>query len=81
MEQFKLSTGQRVNRVLLGSVLIVATMLAGPAPLGAIALLPLLATYPIFAGIFGYDPLSRIPDIVFQRSIQTVHHPRPGHSH
>lgn len=48
---------QRGNRILFGSALIAVSLFAPVAPLGWVALLPLLATYPIFAGLYGYDPL------------------------
>jgi hypothetical protein len=54
----ELTVMQRVNRVLIGAVMIIATMAAPIAPLGLLAVLPLIATYPIFAGMFGYDPLT-----------------------
>lgn len=52
-----LKTSQRINRILFGTALIVFTMLVSVNPLGWIAVLPLLATYPVFAGIYGYDPV------------------------
>ena len=57
MNNENLTTIQRINRILFGAALIVATMLVTVAPLGWFAILPLLATYPIFAGIYGYDPV------------------------
>ena len=60
MNYQNLTTNQRLNRIFIGSVLIVSTMLIGLVPLGWFAVLPLLATYPIFAGIYGYDPVSDI---------------------
>ena len=53
----ELSTLQRINRILIGAVMIITTMVLPVAPLGYLALLPLVATYPVFAGMFGYDPL------------------------
>ena len=53
-----LTVMQRINRILIGAVMIIATMAAPVTPLGWLALLPLLATYPIFAGMFGYCPLT-----------------------
>ena len=62
---------QRVNRVSLGSVVILFTMLVNYSPLGLLATLPLLATYPIFAGIYGYDPVRHF--LVTQtRELKTV---------
>lgn len=54
----ELNVMQRVNRILIGAVMIISTMAAPFAPLGWLAVLPLIATYPIFAGMFGYDPLT-----------------------
>lgn len=58
MNYTALTTRQRIDRILLGSALIVSTMSLTFSPLGGFALLPLVATYPIFAGIYGYDPLT-----------------------
>ena len=55
-----LSHSQRLNRIFTGAVLIVSTMLISVNPLGWFAVLPLLATYPLFAGIYGYDPVADI---------------------
>lgn len=55
-----LTLSQRMNRILLGAALIVVTMLINALPLGMYALLPLLATYPIFTGIYGNDPVLQI---------------------
>ena len=57
MKYENLNVGQRLNRILLGFALILFTMLASAAPLGWYAILPLLATYPIFTGIYGNDPV------------------------
>jgi hypothetical protein len=54
----ELNVLQRINRVLVGAVMIIATLVAPVTPLGWLALVPLIATYPIFAGLFGYDPLT-----------------------
>jgi len=76
----ELSVVQRVNRVLVGAVMIVATMLAPFAPLGWLAVLPLLATYPIFAGMFGYDPLSTYIEREAGKAIRTLGHYHDGHT-
>ena len=57
MSYENLNGGQRINRILLGAALILFTMLVSVTPLGWYALLPLLATYPIFTGIYGSDPV------------------------
>lgn len=59
MNTQELNIHERINRIGLGAVLIVFTMLVPVAPLGWLAILPLIATLPIFAGMFGYDPVSR----------------------
>lgn len=73
----------RVNRVLIGAVMIIVTMLLPVAPLGLLALLPLIATYPIFAGMFGYDPLTSYLEYEAGKAIHRVagYHGghRPGH--
>ena len=54
-EQTELSTTSRVFRIVAGSILIGITMNA-TGHLGFLALLPLLAIYPIATGIVGEDP-------------------------
>ena len=80
----ELTVMQRVNRVLIGAVMIIATMAAPIAPLGLLAVLPLIATYPIFAGMFGYDPLSSLLEHEAGKAIHRVasHHigHKPRHS-
>lgn len=77
----ELNTMQRVNRVLIGAVLIIATMVAPVTPLGLLALLPLLATYPIFAGMFGYDPLTSYLEYEAGKAIHKVAGFHHGHTH
>ncbi|WP_455202041.1 hypothetical protein [Kaarinaea lacus] len=57
MNYENLTVSQRLNRILLGAAMIVFTMLTSATPLGWLAILPLLATYPVFAGIYGTDPV------------------------
>ena len=57
MDNKELSVIERVSRIVIGTGMIVFTLVVNLIPLGLIALLPLLATYPIFAGIYGYDPV------------------------
>ena len=57
MNYENLSVSQRLNRILFGAAMIIFTMLASATPLGWFAILPLLATYPIFTGIYGTDPV------------------------
>lgn len=59
MNHTELNLIERVSRIVIGTGLIVFTLLVNVTPLGLFALLPLLATYPIFSGIYGYDPLAR----------------------
>ena len=75
----ELNTVQRVNRVLIGAVMIIATMAAPVAPLGLLALLPLIATYPIFAGMFGYDPLTSYLEFEAGKAIHKVADLHTGH--
>ena len=58
MKYENLNGGQRLNRIIFGFALILFTMLTSTAPLGWYAILPLLATYPIFSGIYGNDPVA-----------------------
>ena len=75
----ELSVAQRVNRILIGSVMIIATMLAPFAPLGWLAVLPLLGTYPIFAGMFGFDPLTTYFEHQAGKAIHNLRHYHNGH--
>ena len=59
MNTYKLSNNERINRIGVGAVLIIFTMMTPVAPLGWLAILPLIATLPIFCGLFGYDPVSK----------------------
>lgn len=76
MNYANLTTNQRINRVLFGAALIIFTLLVNVAPLGWFALLPLLATYPIFAGIYGTDPATGLA----KRGYAAVSH-SIGHLH
>ncbi|WP_455222440.1 YgaP family membrane protein [Kaarinaea lacus] len=58
MNHTELSQVERVSRIVIGTGLIVFTMLVNILPLGLFAVLPLIATYPIFSGIYGYDPVT-----------------------
>ena len=75
----ELTVVQRVNRILFGAVLIIATMAAPVAPLGWLAVLPLIATYPIFAGMFGYDPLTSFLEHESGKAIHRVAGLSVGH--
>lgn len=59
MNTYKLNNNERINRVGVGAALIIFTMLAPVSTLGWLAILPLVATLPIFCGLFGYDPVSK----------------------
>jgi len=52
----ELNTAARVRRVAIGSIFIGIVMNAS-GPLGYLAVLPLLAIYPILTGLFGEDPI------------------------
>jgi hypothetical protein len=75
----ELTVMQRVNRVLIGAVIIIATMAAPIAPLGWLAVLPLIATYPIFTGMFGYDPLTSFFEYQAGKAIHRVADYHIGH--
>ena len=77
----ELNTMQRVNRIMIGAVMIIATMAAPLSPLGLLALLPLIATYPIFAGMFGYDPLTSYFEYEAGKAIHKVAGVHFGHTH
>jgi hypothetical protein len=75
----ELTVVQRVNRILIGAVMIIATMAVPVVPLGLLALLPLIATYPIFAGMFGYDPLSAVIEFQAGKAIDRAAAHRTGY--
>lgn len=52
-----LDRSSRVLRAVVGSALITCTMMATTTPLGWVALLPLIAIYPIFTAITAWDPI------------------------
>ena len=58
MDNTELNVIERVSRIVIGTGLIVFTLSVNIIPLGLLAVLPLLATYPIFAGLYGYDPVT-----------------------
>lgn len=57
MDNTELNVIERISRIVIGTGLIVFTLVANVTPLGLLALLPLLGTYPIFSGLYGYDPV------------------------
>ena len=57
MDNTELNAVERASRIVIGTGLIVFTLAVNITPLGLLALLPLLATYPIFSGLYGYDPV------------------------
>ena len=77
MKNENLSWSQRLNRIAFGAALIVFTMLVNALPLGLYALLPLLATYPIFSGIYGNDPVKRFA----RQGVLSVAHAAAEHLH
>jgi len=54
-----LTTGARAARLVVGTALIAAVMSAHGA-LGLLAVLPLIAIYPIFTGAIGWDPVREL---------------------
>ena len=52
----ELNTAARVSRIAIGSIFIGIVMNTA-GPLGYLAVLPLLAIYPILTGLFGEDPI------------------------
>ena len=83
MNTYKLNNSERVNRVGVGAMLILFTMLAPTAPLGWVAVLPLIATLPIFCGLFGYDPVSKFVSRELSHLVHSVSHHgahKPRHS-
>jgi len=59
MENTELNVTERVSRIVIGTGMIIFTLAVTVTPLGLFALLPLFATYPIFSGLYGYDPVSQ----------------------
>ena len=59
MDKCKLNNIERINRVGLGAALIIFSMLITTGAMGLMAVLPLIATLPIFSGLFGYDPVCK----------------------
>lgn len=57
LQHSTLSWTERNARIAAGAALIGATMATNGSTLGWIALLPLLAVYPIMTGIAGFDPV------------------------
>lgn len=74
MNTQELNIHARVNRIGIGALLILFTMLAPAGPLGWLAVLPLIGTLPIFAGMFGYDPVSEFVHREFTHLAQAVRH-------
>jgi hypothetical protein len=81
MQTYKLNTVERINRIGIGAVLILFTMVAPTTALGWLAVLPLFATLPIFCGIFGYDPVSKfVSNQLSQFAYSVKHTHKPRHS-
>ena len=55
--QGDLTSSQRYARAIASLVLIFYTMLTNTPTLGLVALLPLIAIYPMFSAVVGWDPL------------------------
>ncbi|WP_455208437.1 hypothetical protein [Kaarinaea lacus] len=50
----------RIANVVVGSGLIVTTMLANVAPLGVMAVLPLIGAALVLVGVYGENPISGV---------------------
>jgi hypothetical protein len=48
----------RIANVVVGSGLIIATMIASAAPLGVMAVLPLIGATLVLVGVYGESPIS-----------------------
>ena len=81
MNRNELTTSERANRIILGAVLILVAMLTPTTPLGWIAVLPLVGTLPVFAGIFGFDPVSGFIRKEIQKISRALHHGGGHHPH
>ena len=79
MMTFELSNGQRTSRAVVGAGLILYTMSVPVSPLGLLALLPLIATYPIFTAMFGVDPIAGFIKLEIGRLVDAVTHHHGGH--
>ena len=81
MKTNELKSTERAIRIVIGTGLIVFTMLTSVTPLGLFALLPLIATYPIFSGVYGYDPLGQWVGKEFDSAVRyTEHLLKAGHT-
>jgi len=80
MSDNQLKTSARVNRIVIGTGLIVFGMAVNVAPLGLLALIPLVATYPIFSGIYGYDPVTHWIVKEFHAVVRASEHVLKGHT-
>lgn len=78
MNTQELNIHERANRIGIGAVLIIFTMLVPATPLGWLAVLPLIGTLPIFAGLFGYDPVSRFVSRELSHFVHEIRHYHSG---
>ena len=74
MKTNELKSTERAVRIVIGTGLIVFTMLTSVTPLGLFALLPLIATYPIFSGVYGYDPIGQWVGKEFDSAVRYSEH-------
>jgi hypothetical protein len=79
MNTYELNNGQRISRAVVGTGLILYTMSLPVSPLGLFALLPLIATYPIFTGMFGFDPIAGFIKLEISRLVDAITHHHGGH--
>lgn len=74
------NTINRIANVVVGSGLIVATMAASSAPLGALAVLPLVGAALVLVGVTGESPLSGTESRIASKASNLVNgasHVRP----
>lgn len=65
-----LSTASRTARIALGVAFLLEVMTTRQAPLGTLAIWPLLAIYPLFTGLVGWDPLKEVcRDVCFSKHL------------
>ena len=67
-----LSRSSRLTRVLFGTVLIGFTMQTAVSPLGWLAVLPLLAIFPVFTALVGWCPLKAIVARLKNNTVEDV---------
>ena len=69
---FNMSFYDRINRIVIGSMMLVATMATNSIP----PWVALLTLYPILTAIVAWDPLYAIIGAIFSKSQRTADKPR-----